>query len=157
MFAGDFAPAGWMVCDGQELLVSDYPDLFGVVGTAYGGDGVDTFAVPDLRGRIPIHRGAGFAVAEAGGDEAVALTTAQVAPHSHRLTASGSDGNQTFAAGNLPAQSMNVVAYTNLPPTSSFNAGAIAAAGGGEAHDNVQPFLAVNFVIAVSGDVPTPD
>src|SRR6476469_7491621 len=87
MFGGNFAPAGWMFCDGQLLPISEYETLFNLVGTTYGGDGQETFALPDLRGRVPIHQGAGFILAETGGVETVTLTVSQIASHTHAMVA----------------------------------------------------------------------
>src|SRR5437588_5755595 len=104
MFAGNFAPAGWMLCDGQLLPISEYETLFNLIGTTYGGDGQSTFALPDLRGRLPLHQGGGFTLAETGGVESVTLTVQQIPIHTHALLASTAAGavnnpaNQVIAA-----------------------------------------------------------
>jgi microcystin-dependent protein len=156
MFGGNFAPAGWMFCEGQLLPISEYETLFVLVGTTYGGDGESTFALPDLRGRIPIHQGNGFILAETGGAEAVTLTVNQIAAHSHPLTALSDQGNQNSPAGNLAAQSLNVVPFINDAPGGSFNAAAVSTVGGSQPHTNFQPYLCVSFIISLFGIFPSP-
>src|SRR5919201_6457364 len=104
MFAGNFAPAGWMFCEGQLLPISEYETLFNLIGTTYGGDGQSTFALPDLRGRIPLHFGNGFTLAETGGVETVTLTVSQIPAHSHALLATGNQANQTNPTSNVLAK-----------------------------------------------------
>jgi microcystin-dependent protein len=156
MFAGNFAPAGWMFCEGQLLPISEDETLFNLIGTTYGGDGQSTFALPDLRGRIPIHQGNGFILAETGGVEEVTLTVNQIASHTHPLTATSDSGNQTSPAGNLVAQSVNVTPYITDAPGGSFNAGAITPTGGSQPHTNFQPYLCVDFIISLFGIFPSP-
>src|SRR5271167_4450870 len=103
MFAGNFAPAGWMFCEGQLLPISEYETLFNLIGTTYGGDGQSTFALPDLRGRLPLHQGSGFTLAETGGVETVTLTTQQIPAHGHPLLATGNFASTTSPQGNLAA------------------------------------------------------
>src|SRR4030088_2179740 len=102
MFAGNFAPAGWMFCEGQLLPISEFETLFNLIGTTYGGDGQSTFALPDLRGRLPMHFGNGFTLAETGGVETVTLTVSQIPAHRHALLASTDAGDQNSPAGNMP-------------------------------------------------------
>src|SRR5262245_35972702 len=156
MFAGNFAPAGWMFCEGQLLPISEFDTLFNLIGTTYGGDGQSTFALPDLRGRVPIHQGNGFTLAETGGVEQVTLTVQQIHAHSHAVGVRTAVGNQVSPAGNLAAQSLNVVPYINDAPSGSFNASAIQSAGGSQPHDNMQPFLAVSYIISLFGIFPSP-
>jgi microcystin-dependent protein len=156
MFAGNFAPAGWMFCDGQLLPISENETLFQLIGTTYGGDGQSTFALPDLRGRLPIHQGNGFILAETGGVETVTLTTAQIPAHTHALVATGAPGNAINPGGNLPAQSLNVTPYINDVPGASFNATALGSVGGSQPHTNVQPYLCVDFIISLFGIFPSP-
>src|SRR5437868_1987720 len=133
IFAGNFAPAGWMFCEGQLLPISENETLFNLIGTTYGGDGQSTFALPDLRGRIPIHEGNGFSLAETGGAEEITLPVNQIPAHSHPFVAVGdARGGQTSPAGNLPAQSFNVVPYINGSPTGNFNDASVASAGGSQ-------------------------
>jgi microcystin-dependent protein len=156
MFAGNFAPAGWMFCEGQLLPISENETLFQLIGTTYGGDGESTFALPDLRGRIPIHQGNGFILAETGGAEEVTLTVQQIPAHGHGFVAVTDPGNQTSPAGSLPAQSLNVTPYINDAPTGSFSAGALSGTGGSQPHTNFQPYLCVSFIISLFGIFPSP-
>jgi microcystin-dependent protein len=156
IFAGNFAPAGWMFCEGQLQAISDYETLFNLIGTTYGGDGQETFALPDLRGRVPVHQGNGFTLAETGGVEDVTLTVNQLPAHTHPLVAVGdATGAFTSPAGNVLAQSFNVTPYINDAPTASLNAGAIAGVGGSQPHANFQPYLCVDFIISLFGIFPS--
>jgi microcystin-dependent protein len=156
MFAGNFAPAGWMFCEGQVMAISENETLFNLIGTTYGGDGQETFALPDLRGRVPVHQGNGFTLAETGGVEEVTLTVTQIPAHSHPLVAvGGAAGTFTSPAGNLLAQSLNVTPYINDAPTASLNAGAITGIGGSQPHTNFQPYLCVDFIISLFGIFPS--
>jgi microcystin-dependent protein len=155
MFAGNFAPAGWMFCEGQLLPISEYETLFQLVGTTYGGDGQSTFALPDLRGRLPLHQGNGFILAETGGVESVTLTTAQIPAHTHAMLASAVNGDQINPAGNVPAHSFNVTPYINDVPTGNMNAAAITPIGGSQPHNNFQPYLCVDFIISLFGIFPS--
>lgn len=156
MFAGNFAPAGWMMCEGQLLPISENETLFQVLGTTYGGDGESTFALPDLRGRIPIHQGVGYILAQTGGAEEVTLTVNQIPAHSHVLTATSTPGTQSSPAGNRLAASRNVVPYINEPPEGTFRAGTVGSTGGNQPHTNMQPYLCVNFIISLFGIFPAP-
>lgn len=159
MFAGNFAPAGWMFCEGQLLPISENETLFQLIGTTYGGDGESTFALPDLRGRIPIHQGNGFILAETGGAEEITLTVNQIAAHSHPLLASSvlaPDGNP---GGKVLAQSrVSVGGDLYLQDTATVNmaASAISSVGGSQPHTNFQPYLCVNFIISLFGIFPSP-
>lgn len=156
MFAGNFAPAGWMFCEGQLLPISENEVLFQLIGTTYGGDGQSTFALPDLRGRLPLHQGNGFILAENGGAEEITLTVQQIPSHSHPLLASATTGNQTSPAGTLPANSFNITPYINDAPNSNMSAQAITAIGGSQPHTNFQPYLCINFIISLFGIFPSP-
>ncbi|WP_028060609.1 phage tail protein [Candidatus Solirubrobacter pratensis] len=157
MFAGNFAPAGWMFCEGQQLPISENETLFQLIGTTYGGDGQSTFALPDLRGRLPLHQGNGFVLAETGGAEEITLSVAQLPAHSHpQIAVGGARGSQTSPAGALPAQSFNVTPYINDAPSGSFNAAAVGTVGGSRPHTNFQPYLCVNFIISLFGIFPSP-
>lgn len=156
MFAGNFAPAGWMMCEGQLLPISENETLFQLIGTTFGGDGQSTFALPDLRGRIPIHQGNGFILAETGGAEEITLTIQQIPAHGHSLLAAGVTGDQVSAAGNLPANSFNVTPYINDVPSGNMNAAAIGSTGGSRPHTNFQPYLCINFIISLFGIFPSP-
>ena len=156
MFAGNFPPAGWLFCEGQLLPISENETLFQLIGTTYGGDGESTFALPDLRGRVPVHQGDGIVVGEQGGVETVTLTVQQMPGHSHPFMAAGTDGNQVTAAAAVPANSLNITPYINQPPDTSFNAAAVSTAGGSQPHENHQPFLCIDFIISLFGIFPSP-
>jgi microcystin-dependent protein len=160
MFAGNFAPAGWMFCAGQLLPISENETLFTLIGTTYGGDGQETFQLPDLRGRVPIHAGTNagvtFQLGESAGVESVTLTVQQVPAHTHQLVAVNAAGSQVSPAGTLPAQSFNVTPYINDVPTGNFNAGAVGPAGGSQPHDNLMPYLCIDFIISLFGLFPNP-
>jgi microcystin-dependent protein len=157
MFGGNFPPAGWEFCQGQPLAISENDTLFQLIGTTYGGDGQSSFNLPDLRGRIPIHWGNGFILAETGGVEDVTLTAQQIPSHTHAFLAvdGGVAGNDALPGGNLPAESFNVVPYINDTPTASFNAGAITPAGGSQPHTNFQPYICIDFIISLFGIFPS--
>jgi microcystin-dependent protein len=156
MFGGNFAPAGWMFCEGQLLPISENETLFQLIGTTYGGDGESTFALPDLRGRIPLHQGNGFILAEAAGVEEVTLTVQQIPVHTHPLVAASTAGNAVSPSGNLPANSTSVKPYISEPPDGNFNVGAIGVDGGSQPHTNFQPYLCVDFIISLFGIFPSP-
>jgi microcystin-dependent protein len=155
MFAGNFAPAGWMFCEGQLLPISEYETLFNLIGTTYGGDGQSTFALPDLRGRIPLHFGNGFTLAETGGVETVTLTVSQIPAHSHPLLASSSPGNANTPVGNLTAESPTINVYIQDVTNSNMNPAAITSTGGSQPHNNFQPYLCVDFIISLFGIFPS--
>jgi microcystin-dependent protein len=155
MFAGNFAPAGWMFCEGQLLPISEYETLFNLIGTTYGGDGQSTFALPDLRGRIPLHFGNGFTLAETGGAETITLTVTQIPAHTHAFVASNATGDQVGPGGNLPASSFNVTPYINDVPNGNMSPGSISAIGGSQPHNNFQPYLCVDFIISLFGIFPS--
>lgn len=156
MFAGNFAPAGWMFCEGQLLPISEYETLFNLIGTTYGGDGQETFALPDLRGRIPIHQGNGFILAETGGAEEITLTVNQIAAHDHPLLGSSGAGTQASPAGNFVASSTVVTPYAPETPSAVMAPTAISSVGGSQPHTNFQPYLCVDFIISLFGIFPSP-
>lgn len=160
MFAGNRLPAGWIRCDGSLLPISEYDTLFVLLGTTYGGDGQNTFAVPDLRGRIPIHQGQGpglpnYVLGENGGVETVTLTAAQIGPHTHSVGASN-------AAGTLssPANAVFGTAPTNIyntsAPATPMAGDIVSFSGASQPHENVQPILCISFIISAFGIFPTP-
>jgi microcystin-dependent protein len=156
MFAGNFAPAGWMFCEGQLLPISENETLFQLIGTTYGGDGQSTFALPDLRGRLPIHQGNGFILAETGGVEQITLTTQQIPAHSHAVVAS-LDGANSPNPGNAVLGTTNVLeVYSGDPPDVNMNASSVGATGGSQPHTNFQPYLCVDFIISLFGIYPSP-
>ena len=156
MFAGNFAPAGWMFCDGQLLPISENETLFQLIGTTYGGDGESTFALPDLRGRIPIHQGNGFILAETGGVEEVTLTVAQIPAHSHPLLASTNTAQQTQATNQVLANSATATMYIEDTPLVALNSKTVSSVGGSQPHTNFQPYLCVDFIISLFGIFPSP-
>lgn len=155
MFAGNFAPVGWMFCEGQLLPISEYETLFQLIGTTYGGDGESTFALPDLRGRLPIHQGNGFIMAETGGVEEVWLTANQIPSHTHQLLGSTSSANGT-PSGQVLAQPTTIDLYqVNVAPDGMLNSASIVATGASQPHTNFQPYLCVSFIISLFGIFPS--
>jgi len=155
MFAGNFAPAGWMFCEGQLLPISEYETLFNLIGTTYGGDGQSTFALPDLRGRVPMHFGGGFTLAETGGVETVTLTVSQIPSHTHALLATSSLATQQNVSPNVLAEATLFNPYINVAPTSPMAPNAVSPVGGSQPHDNFQPYLCVDFIISLFGIFPS--
>lgn len=156
MFAGNFAPAGWMFCEGQLLPISENETLFQLIGTTYGGDGESTFALPDLRGRIPIHQGNGFILAETGGAEEITLTVQQIPAHSHPFLASTNISTQTSPSNAVVAQSSAADLYIEDTPSVNLAANAISPVGGSQPHTNFQPYLCVDYIISLFGIFPSP-
>lgn len=155
MFAGTFAPVGWMKCEGQLVPIAENETLFNLIGTTYGGDGQSTFGLPDLRGRVPVHFGGSIVLAQRGGAEAVTVAVAQMPAHTHPFVASQDLGVQASPAGLLPAASNQVKTYTALAPTDGMDAQAMTASGGSQPHGNFQPYLCVNFIISLFGIFPS--
>lgn len=149
-----FPPRGWALCDGQLLPINQNQALFSLLGTTYGGDGRVNFALPDLRGRVPIHMGSGHVLGERGGEQAHTLSIAELPTHNHTISASGSDGMTPNPTNALLAS------YTNgyATPTSlvSLAGDTISNIGGSQAHPNMQPFLTISFCIALQGIFPSP-
>jgi microcystin-dependent protein len=156
MFAGNFAPAGWMFCAGQLLPISENETLFNLIGTTYGGDGQSTFALPDLQGRLPIHFGNGFVLAETGGVEQVTLTVSQIPAHSHPMLVSTTSAQNPQPEKSLPAQGPTIQAYITDTGQVPLSPNAVAAVGGSQPHSNMQPFLCVSFIISLFGIFPSP-
>jgi microcystin-dependent protein len=156
MFAGNFAPAGWMFCEGQLLPISENETLFNLIGTTYGGDGQSTFALPDLRGRIPVHMGNGFILAETGGAEEVTLTVQQIAAHTHPMLGSTSLANDPNLTNNVVSEATLFSAYIAANPTSPMSSLSISSVGGSQPHTNFQPYLCVDFIISLFGIFPPP-
>ncbi|MEP7148790.1 MAG: tail fiber protein [Acidobacteriota bacterium] len=155
MFGGNFAPAGWAFCSGQLLPISENDTLFNLIGTTYGGDGQSTFGLPDLRGRLPIHFGSGFILAETGGAEAVTLTVNQLPIHNHVMMATNDIPTQQSPADNLTGQAAAKFYRAGIPSV-LLNAGSVGAAGGTQPHANFQPYLCVSFIISLFGIFPSP-
>lgn len=156
MFAGNFAPAGWMFCEGQLLPISENETLFQLIGTTYGGDGESTFGLPDIRGRLPIHQGNTFILAETGGVEDVTLTVNQIPAHTHPVLATG-DLATTASPGGAYLSSTNTgqKIYSSANPTVSMSSTLISATGGSQPHSNFQPYLCIDFIISLFGIFPS--
>jgi microcystin-dependent protein len=158
MVGFNFAPRGWALCNGQLLSISQNTALFSLIGTNYGGDGRLTFALPDLRGRVPLHQGqrAGFSsyvIGEQGGSETVTLLQTQMPSHTHLLGATNAEASQTSPTGQILAQARETT-YGSGTPTVNMSAQAIALTGGSQPHENRPPYLVINFVIALEGVFP---
>jgi len=156
MFAGNFAPAGWMFCQGQVIPISENDTLFNLIGTTYGGDGESTFALPDLQGRIPMHQGGGFILAEKGGTEQVTLTVQQIPAHSHPMVVSNDVPAQSTPANNVSGQAAAKF-YRAGSPSDQLNQQVIAPTGGSQPHTNFQPYLCIDFIISLFGIYPPPN
>lgn len=159
MFGGNFAPNGWEFCQGQLMSISDYDTLFNLIGTTYGGDGQNTFALPNLASRIPVHIGNApfgtYVLGQTGGAEAVTLLSQQMPQHTHAAMATNATSNAPLPAGNVWAV-WGPNAYSDQAPTAAMSASALVAAGGNQPHDNMPPYLAINFIISMFGIYPSP-
>lgn len=160
MFAGNFAPVGWALCQGQVLPISENEVLFNLIGTTYGGDGQTTFALPNLASRVPIHMGTGGGlsprvIGESGGVETVTLTTQQIPLHSHVPQAVSGNGDQTTPQNAIWA-SAATSRYSSNAPALAMSPALVNPAGGSQPHDNLMPYLAINFIISLFGIFPTP-
>jgi microcystin-dependent protein len=155
IFAGNFAPQGWMFCEGQSLAISEYETLFNLIGTTYGGDGQETFLLPDLQGRVPVHVGNGISLAEAGGVENVTLTTQQIPSHNHTLLGSSLIANDPNPTNNVLGESSAISMYQSATPTAAMAPPSIGPVGGSQPHTNFQPYLCVNFIISLYGIFPS--
>jgi microcystin-dependent protein len=152
----NFAPRGWALCNGQLLPINQNQALFSLLGTTFGGDGRVNFALPDLRGRIPIHVGSGHLLGERGGEEAHTLSQAELPEHIHVLNASSSAGDQLIPGGNFLAKA-NLPAYRGPGNLTAMASASVGSVGGSQAHLNMQPFLTINFCIALQGIFPSPN
>lgn len=155
MFAGNFAPVGWMFCEGQLLPISENETLFYLIGTTYGGDGEFTFALPDLRGRVPIHQGNNFILAESGGAEQTTLTLAQIPAHSHLFKATSAIANSASPSKSILAAPSQVTMYFDGLPSQTMKSTMVSSVGGSQPHNNFQPYLCVNFIISLFGIFPS--
>ncbi|MBV8688355.1 MAG: phage tail protein [Alphaproteobacteria bacterium] len=157
IFAGNFAPAGWMFCDGQLLPISENETLFQLIGTTFGGDGESTFQLPDLQSRTPMHQGGGFILAETGGAEEVTLTISQIPSHTHPMIASTNVAQDTSPAGKILGQAGGgALPYIQDTTDTNLSAQAVSVTGGSQPHTNLQPYLCVNFIISLFGIFPSP-
>jgi microcystin-dependent protein len=162
MFGGNFAPMGWAFCDGSMQSVSQNDTLFSAIGATYGGDGQETFALPDLQGRIPIHQGQGtgmshnYVLGEKGGVETVTLSVPQMPAHTHAMAASSANGQQPQPANGFLAQTNPGFPYVAPMSTDDqLQSNSVGGAGGGQPHENMAPSLAINFIISLNGFFPT--
>ena len=162
MFGGSFAPVGWAYCDGSLLAVSDYDLLFNLIGTTFGGDGQATFALPDLRSRIPVDDGQGgdgisYYIGQAGGFDEVTLTKDSIPPHAHDFYASINSAGSPSAANQVLGATKSVTIYNASGPAGAvLSDQAVGPAGRGEAHDNSMPSLPITYIISLYGDYPPP-
>ena len=159
MFAGNFAPNGWMFCEGQTLPISENEVLFQLIGTTYGGDGEQTFNLPNLASRVPIHMGTGpdgttYQIGEMAGTEEETLTTQQIPSHTHPWLGSTANAGTTECTGAVPAVAQGDVYCTSFSGT-NMSPNAIGPAGGSQPHENTQPFLCINFIISLFGVFPS--
>jgi microcystin-dependent protein len=159
VFAGNFAPVGWALCNGAVIPISENDALFNLIGTTYGGDGQTTFALPNLQSRLPMHMGTGpglspRTIGEAGGSELVTLITSQIPSHSHAPQAVSGSGNQSTPQNGVWAGAADA-RYSTSAPSLAMNSALIANTGGSQPHDNLMPFLTVNFIISLFGIFPS--
>jgi len=160
LFAGNFAPVDWMFCQGQLVLISDYDTLFQLIGTTYGGDGQETFQLPDLRGRLPVHQGRAtsgntYTIAQSGGSEDVTILKNELPLHSHLVLATGASAEVASPREAVIGISTTVNAFITSTPSQPM-ATDIIPVGGGQSHTNMHPYLCLNFIISLYGVFPTP-
>lgn len=155
MFGGNFAPVGWAFCDGSLLAISEFSVLFNLIGTTYGGDGQSTFALPDLRSRVPVHVGPSLTIGENGGVEAVTLTTTQIPNHAHRGHGTSDGGTSTDPTGLVWASTPQLPYHALVEPEGPMAADDVSLAGGSQPHDNMLPFVVVTFIISLFGIFPS--
>ena len=160
MFAGNFPPRDWALCDGQLLAIQQNTALFSLLGTQYGGNGTTNFALPDLRSRVPIHQGTlpggnTYPIGESGGEEAVALVTSQLPAHSHQFVSSAAPVLDAPSGAVLGSPASGIALYAAGAPTGTLHPSANVAVGGNQAHPNLMPYLCVSFIIALAGIFPS--
>jgi microcystin-dependent protein len=155
LFGGNFAPAGWAFCDGSLVPIAENETLFNLIGTTYGGDGQNTFALPDLRGRVPIHQGSGFIIGQSAGEESVNLTVQQIPIHTHAAECRAAASNSASPTGNFWGASSAQQYTLGTSPLTPMAGSAILPTGGSQPHDNMIPFLGINFIISLFGVFPS--
>ena len=156
MFGGNFAPAGWLFCEGQQLPISENETLFQLIGTTYGGDGQSTFNLPDLRGRLPLHQGNGFPVSQAAGAEEITLTNQQMPVHNHALLATTAGATNPNPQDGILGSTGNIDLYRETAANAPMAPISIGPVGGSQPHTNFQPYLCVDFIISLFGIFPSP-
>jgi microcystin-dependent protein len=151
----NFGPAGWNICQGQIISISDNQALYTLIGTIYGGDGVSTFGLPNLQSRVPVHQGNGYVIGQLGGAETVTITASTFPTHQHSLAASSADTSTTNSpAGNFMAAGSKI--YRNVSPAVGMNPAMVGISDGGSLpHNNIQPYQAINWIIALNGIYPS--
>jgi microcystin-dependent protein len=156
----NFPPQGWASCNGALIPISENEVLFTLIGTTYGGDGQNTFALPDLQGRVPVHMGQGsgsnFTIGQKAGEEQVTITQGSTPTHTHPVLAQTANGTQPSPSGAIFAASVSDTLYNAVDPSVNMNAGLLPFQGGNQPHDNMVPFLVINFIISLFGIFPTP-
>ena len=155
MFGGNFAPAGWAFCNGQLVPISENDVLFTLIGTTYGGDGQETFALPNLQSRIPVHQGNNLVLGQAAGVESVTLTVQQIPVHSHAMVVTNTNGTGSSPGSNILAQSPSIKMYSGAAVNTALLAADVTPTGGSQPHENCQPFLVISFIISLFGRFPT--
>jgi microcystin-dependent protein len=160
MFGGNFPPNGWMLCEGQTLPIAENDALFTLIGTTYGGDGRETFNLPNLASRVPVHMGTGpdgttYQIGEMSGTEQETLTIQQIPSHTHPLLGSTASGSQAGPSNNVLATSTVIQPYAAETPGTNMAASSIGPSGGSQPHENTQPFLCINFIISLFGIFPS--
>jgi microcystin-dependent protein len=160
MFAGNFAPNGWMLCQGQTLPIAENNELFQLIGTTYGGDGEETFNLPNLASRVPIHMGTGpdgttYQLGELAGTEQETLTVQQIPIHTHPFAASLNPAASNTPVGNVLGEQGTINLYLSDAPNVAMNASCVSPVGGSQPHENTQPFLCINFIISLFGVFPS--
>src|SRR3954451_4524677 len=160
MFAGNFAPAGWAMCIGQLMPISENDTLFNLIGTTYGGDGQETFGLPDLQGRIPIHQGQGsgtsnYVIGERAGVENVTVTVQQMPIHNHAFVVSTAPGGSGSPKDNVPASPPVAKLYRAGTPSDPFPGTLIQTTFGSQPHDNLMPYIVINYIISLYGIFPS--
>lgn len=158
MWGGTNPPQGWAFCNGYPLLITEHEALFKLIGTTYGGDGEKNFNLPDLRGRVPVHHGGGLDLGQMGGVESVTLTKDEIPAHSHSMNGSTDQATRSTVSSSVLASTAtagDVSAYSADGPLRQLDPSAVAPTGGGAAHDNVQPFVCVTFIISLQGADPS--
>ena len=154
LISWNYPPKGWAFCNGQLMQINQNQALFSLFGTQYGGNGQTTFALPDLRGRTPMHMGAGFILGEHAGEEAHTITSSEMPAHTHNFMATAADGNNSAPPNNVLARTTNNI-YGQPANLTTLKPQTVTNVGGSQAHTNLQPYLVINFVVALIGVFPS--